>query len=154
MRHLFSPRTHIAGILCVVVVSAAGLAAVAQSVHEAPSGAPSGGRVTSPGEPGQPLSVSGFVSGPDGAPMGGASLYVYQTDHEGYYGVKPASDNRNPRLKLFLRTDTLGRWSFEDDQARFVPERPRAGAHPLRSFGSGPCAIDLRDCLRGGDCLA
>jgi protocatechuate 3,4-dioxygenase beta subunit len=113
MRHLFSPRTHIAGILCVVVVSAAGLAAVAQSVHEAPSGAPSGGRVAPPGEPGQPLSVSGVVVGPDGAPIGGASLYVYQTDHEGYYGVKPASDNRNPRLKLFLRTDTLGRWSFE-----------------------------------------
>ena len=43
----------------------------------------------------------------------GASLYVYQTDHEGYYGVKPASDNRNPRLKVFLRSDALGVWSFD-----------------------------------------
>jgi len=26
--------------------------------------------------------------------------------------VKPASDNRNPRLKLFLRSDAKGAWSF------------------------------------------
>ena len=45
--------------------------------------------------------------------MAGASLYVYQTDHEGYYGVKPASDNRNPRLKLFLRSDARGAWAFD-----------------------------------------
>ena len=45
--------------------------------------------------------------------MTGASLYVYQTNHEGYYGVKPESDNRNPRLKLFLRTDASGAWSFD-----------------------------------------
>ena len=85
----------------------------AQSVHEAPAGAPSRGRVSPPGEPGQTLTVSGIVVGPDGAPVAGASLYVYQTDHEGYYGVKPASDNRNPRLKLFLRSDARGGWSFD-----------------------------------------
>ena len=54
-----------------------------------------------------------MVVAPDGSPIGGASLYVYQTDHEGYYGVKPASDNRNPRLKLFLRSDAQGRWAFD-----------------------------------------
>ena len=85
----------------------------AQSVHEAPANAPAAGRVTPAGEPGQPLSVSGVVIGPDGAPVSNASLYIYQTDHEGYYGVKPASDNRNPRLKLFLRSDARGAWSFE-----------------------------------------
>ena len=26
--------------------------------------------------------------------------------------MKPASDNRNPRLKVFLRSDAKGRWSF------------------------------------------
>jgi protocatechuate 3,4-dioxygenase beta subunit len=85
----------------------------AQAVHEAPAVAPSRGTVAPKGEPGQPLHVSGVVVGPDGSPIGGASLYVYQTDHEGYYGVKPASDNRNPRLKLFLRSDAQGRWAFE-----------------------------------------
>jgi protocatechuate 3,4-dioxygenase beta subunit len=64
-------------------------------------------------EPGERLTVSGLVLGPSGAPIAGASLYVYQTDREGYYGVKPASDNRNPRLKLFLRSAADGAWSFE-----------------------------------------
>jgi protocatechuate 3,4-dioxygenase beta subunit len=27
--------------------------------------------------------------------------------------VKPVSDNRNPRLKLFLRSDARGAWSFD-----------------------------------------
>ena len=96
-----------------LLIALAATPALAQSVHEAPPAAPSTGRVVPPGEPGQPLRVSGLVVGPDGAPIGGASLYVYQTDHEGYYSVKPASDNRNPRLKLFLRSDAKGAWAFE-----------------------------------------
>lgn len=85
----------------------------AQAVHEAPASAPSTGRVTPAGEPGVPLHVSGVVVGPFGAPVRGASVYAYQTDHEGYYGVKPASDSRDPRLKVLLRTDPDGAWSFE-----------------------------------------
>jgi protocatechuate 3,4-dioxygenase beta subunit len=98
-------------LLTISIVLATTLAG--QSVHEAPSGAPSAGTLTAQSEPGTPLHVSGVVVTADGAPVGGVSLYVYQTDHEGYYGVKPASDNRNPRLKLFLRTDQQGRWSFD-----------------------------------------
>jgi protocatechuate 3,4-dioxygenase beta subunit len=94
-------------------VALAAIAPAAQSVHEAPASAPSTGRLAPQGEPGQRLQVSGDVVGPDAAPISGASLYIYQTDHEGYYGVKPASDNRNPRLKLFLRSDAKGSWSFE-----------------------------------------
>ena len=100
-------------LFCLVVVLILGpLPAGAQSVHEAPATAPSTGRVAPANEPGQALTVSGVVVGPDGTPIAGASLYVYQTDREGYYGVKPASDNRNPRLKLFLRSDGRGAWSF------------------------------------------
>ena len=111
--------TTVSRSLCVSIAAASFAAAVstvdvaAQSVHEAPANAPASGRVAPAGEPGQPLSVSGVVVGLDGAPVANASLYVYQTDHEGYYGVKPASDNRNPRLKLFLRSDARGAWSFE-----------------------------------------
>jgi protocatechuate 3,4-dioxygenase beta subunit len=94
-------------------VSLAAVTLAGQSVHEAPAGAPSTGRVAPAGELGQPLTVSGVVVGPDDAPIAGASLYVYQTDHEGYYGVKPASDSRNPRLKLYLRSDATGAWSFD-----------------------------------------
>jgi protocatechuate 3,4-dioxygenase beta subunit len=100
-------------IVAVVVALAIGsLSLAAQTVHEAPAGAPSTGRLAPEGEPGQALTISGVVVATDGSPVSGASLYVYQTDHEGYYGVKPASDNRNPRLKLFLRSDARGAWSF------------------------------------------
>jgi protocatechuate 3,4-dioxygenase beta subunit len=88
-------------------------AASAQSVHMAPATASSSGRLAPAGEPGQPLTVSGVVVDAKGAPVANASLYVYQTDREGYYGVKPASDSGNPRLKLFLRSDAKGAWSFE-----------------------------------------
>lgn len=89
------------------------VAASPQAVHEAPVDAPSTGAVVPAGEPGEALHVSGVVMTSDGAPIPGASLYVYQTDREGYYGVKPESDNQRPRLKLFLRTDAEGRWAFE-----------------------------------------
>ena len=89
------------------------VSAGAQSSRLAPQGAPSSGRLTPATEPGPPLSVSGVVVDPEGKPVAGASLYAFQTDVEGYYGVKPASDNRNPRLKILLRTDAQGRWSFD-----------------------------------------
>jgi protocatechuate 3,4-dioxygenase beta subunit len=102
-----APAIVLAGVL-----SFGGAPLTAQSVHEAPVTAPATARVAPANEPGVPLTVSGVVVGADGTPVSGASLYVYQTDHEGYYGVKPASDNRNPRLKAFLRTDARGSWSF------------------------------------------
>ena len=111
-----------------VVVATGGVGASAQAVHEAPATAPSTGRVAPQREPGQPLLVSGVVVGADGAPIAGASLYVYQTDHEGYYGVKPASDNRNPRLKLFLRSDAKGGWSFDTVKPGSYPSS-RVPAH-------------------------
>ena len=96
-----------------LALSLAAVTLAAQAVHEAPANAASSGRLAPAAEPGDPLTVSGTVHGPDGAAIAGASLYVYQTDREGYYGVKPASDNRNPRLKLYLRSDAKGAWSFQ-----------------------------------------
>ena len=89
------------------------VALAGQQVQEAPAAALSTARLTQAGEPGQPLTVSGTVVGVAGKPIPGASLYVYQTDAEGYYGIKPASDSRNPRLKTFLRSAADGSWSFE-----------------------------------------
>jgi len=85
----------------------------AQSVQEAPAGAPATGQMAPSGEPGEALHVTGAVVDANGKPIAGASLYIYQTDHEGYYGVKPASDSRNPRLKLLLRSGPDGAWSFD-----------------------------------------
>jgi protocatechuate 3,4-dioxygenase beta subunit len=106
-------RSRARAVTVIAFLTACSVSAAMQSIHEAPATAPSNGRVAPEGEPGDRLRVSGVVVGTDGAPIPGASLYVYQTDREGYYGVKPASDNRNPRLKLFLRSDEKGAWSFD-----------------------------------------
>jgi protocatechuate 3,4-dioxygenase beta subunit len=85
----------------------------AQSPRVAPADAPSRGQLAPAREPGTRLTVSGVVVDATGAPVAAASIYAYQTDAEGYYGVKPESDNQRPRLKLFLRSDASGAWSFE-----------------------------------------
>jgi protocatechuate 3,4-dioxygenase beta subunit len=110
MRLPVTVRPSVVALVAALAIGSVSVAA--QSVHEAPAGAPSTGRLAPDGEPGQALTISGVVVAADGSPVSDASLYVYQTDHEGYYGVKPASDNRNPRLKLFLRSDARGAWSF------------------------------------------
>src|SRR5687768_11840295 len=98
-------------LLLAILMLSAGL--TAQSVREVPANAQSTGRLAPPNEPGDRLGVSGVVVDTGGSPVAGASLYIYQTDREGYYGVKPASDSNNPRLKLFLRSDAKGAWSFD-----------------------------------------
>ena len=99
--------------LVVFAFVATSISLYAQAPHEAPAGAPSTGVLAPPAEPGTRLQVSGVVVSPTGQPIADASIYAYQTDAEGYYGVKPASDNRNPRLKLYLRSDAKGAWSFD-----------------------------------------
>ena len=126
MCHLVPLTCTVLRIAFVTVLAVTG--ASAQAIHEAPARASSTGRVAPEGEPGIPMRVSGVVVGPAGAPVSGASLYVYQTDHEGYYGIKPASDSRNPRLKAFLRTDGQGAWSFQTVKPGSYPDS-RAPAH-------------------------
>lgn len=122
-------RKHLPVLLGVLtLLPLAAIPLTAQSTHEAPRNAPSTGRLTPVGEPGQALSVSGVVVDPEGKPVAGASLYAFQTDAEGYYGVKPVSDNRNPRLKILLRTDGQGRWAFETIRPGSYPNS-RAPGH-------------------------
>lgn len=97
----------------VMVWMVGGTATSGQSARQAPADAPSAGRLSPTGEKGTALKVTGVVVDTSGAPVPSASIYAYQTDAEGYYGVKPASDNRNPRLKIFLRSDAKGAWSFD-----------------------------------------
>jgi len=63
-------------------------------------------------EPGERLIVTGQVFGPDGkTPLAGASVYVYHTDAKGLY-TPETNDNRNPRLRGYMRTDAQGRYEF------------------------------------------
>lgn len=68
--------------------------------------------LTSQQEPGEPLVVSGTICAQDGkSPAAGLRIYVYQTDADGYYN-RPVNDNRNPRIKGWMRTGADGRYEF------------------------------------------
>jgi len=88
------------------------LAFVFQAPQVAEKNAPSKVTVTSKGEPGEQLIVSGKVFGKDGrTPLAGASVYVYHTDAKGLY-TPGTNDNRNPRLRGYMRTDEQGRYEY------------------------------------------
>jgi protocatechuate 3,4-dioxygenase, beta subunit len=63
-------------------------------------------------EPGERLVVTGKVTGEDGKPLAGVSIYVYHTDLRGYYSSATNDDNRNPRLRGYMRTDAQGSYEF------------------------------------------
>jgi protocatechuate 3,4-dioxygenase beta subunit len=78
------------------------------------------------GEPGVSLVVEGRVLSADGSPARGVDVYVYHTDARGYYSPD-GRDERNPRLRGWLRTD---------DQGRYQVRTIRPGPYPT----SGPPA--------------
>ncbi len=79
-------------------------------------------------EPGERLIVAGQVFGPDGkTPLAGASVYVYHTDAKGLY-TPETNDNRNPRLRGYMRTDAQGRYEFSTIKPAPYPSN-RAPAH-------------------------
>jgi protocatechuate 3,4-dioxygenase beta subunit len=68
------------------------------------------------------------VFGTDGVtPIRGASVYVYHTDVNGYY-TPGTNDNRNPRLRGYLRTDAQGRYEFSTIRPASYPNS-RIPAH-------------------------
>lgn len=87
---------------------------------------PSSITVPPAGEPGVALVVEGRVLTAGGAPAKGVDVYVYHTDARGYYSPE-GRDERNPRLRGWLRTD---------DQGRYQVRTIRPGPYP----NSGPPA--------------
>lgn len=63
-------------------------------------------------EPGERLIVAGKVTGADDKPLSGASVYVFHTDAKGVYTPGPENDNRNSRLRGYMRTDAQGRYEY------------------------------------------
>ena len=83
-----------------------------QAPRVAPTDAPARTTITTKSEPGEPLVVKGTVFGPDGKQrVGGASVYVYHTDAKGLY-TPVNNDNRNSRLRGYMRTDAQGQYEF------------------------------------------
>jgi protocatechuate 3,4-dioxygenase beta subunit len=89
------------------------LAVCAQAPTVAEKNAPSKITITTKTEPGERLTVTGVVYAADGrTPLANASVYVYHTDATGRYTPGPKDDNRNPRLRGYLRTDAQGRYEY------------------------------------------
>jgi protocatechuate 3,4-dioxygenase beta subunit len=84
----------------------------AQAPQVAEKDAPSKVTIVAKEEPGERLVVTGQVFGADGkTPLAGASVYVYHTDAKGLY-TPETNDNRNPRLRGYMRTDAQGRYEY------------------------------------------
>jgi protocatechuate 3,4-dioxygenase, beta subunit len=100
----------------------------AQAPTIAGNDAPSKITIAAKQEPGARLIVAGRVFRPDGVtPLAAASLYVYHTDVKGYY-TPGANDNRNPRLRGYMRTDAQGRYEFSTIKPGSYPNS-RVPAH-------------------------
>ena len=98
-------------------------------VHEAPANAPARAVITSQGEPGTRLTVSGRVLGKNDRPLAGASIYVYQTDARGEYipGGTGAAGSDRPRLFSYLRSDARGDYSFSTIRPGSYPNSRNPG---------------------------
>jgi protocatechuate 3,4-dioxygenase, beta subunit len=100
----------------------------AQAPQVAEKDAPSKVTIAAKEEPGERLIVTGQVLGPDGkTPLAGASVYVYHTDAKGLY-TPETNDNRNPRLRGYMRTDAQGRYEFSTIKPAPYPNN-RIAAH-------------------------
>jgi protocatechuate 3,4-dioxygenase beta subunit len=78
--------------------------------------------ITNASEPGEPLIVSGVVYRSDGVtPAAGAVLYVYHTDARGYYHA-PELRDATPRLRGWMKTDSLGRYQFRTIRPASYPQ--------------------------------
>lgn len=102
--------------------------AASQAPTLAEKNAPAKIAIVNQGEPGERLVVAGRVFAADGVtPLAGASVYVYHTDVNGYY-TPGTNDNRNPRLRGYLRTDAQGRYEFSTIRPGSYPNS-RVPAH-------------------------
>ena len=99
----------LSGLLMICLLS---FTVCAQAPQVAEKNAPSKITIATKEEPGERLIVTGQVFGPDGkTPLTGASVYVYHTDVKGVY-TPGTNDNRNSRLRGYMRTDSQGRYEY------------------------------------------
>jgi len=70
---------------------------------------------------GTPCLVSGQVTGPDGEPLAGATVDVWQTNEEGFYDVQQPGIQPPGNLRGLFTTDEQGRYWFRSVVPRFYP---------------------------------
>jgi catechol 1,2-dioxygenase len=70
---------------------------------------------------GTPCLVSGQVTGPDGEPLAGASVDVWQTNEEGFYDVQQPGIQPPGNLRGLFTADAEGRFRFRSVVPRYYP---------------------------------
>jgi protocatechuate 3,4-dioxygenase beta subunit len=70
---------------------------------------------------GTPCLVSGRVTGPDGEPLAGASVDVWQTNEDGFYDVQQPDIQPPGNLRGLFTADEQGRFWFRSVVPRFYP---------------------------------
>lgn len=70
---------------------------------------------------GTPCLVSGRVTGPDGEPLAGASVDVWQTNEDGFYDVQQPEVQPPGNLRGMFTADADGRFWFRSVVPRFYP---------------------------------
>jgi protocatechuate 3,4-dioxygenase beta subunit len=70
---------------------------------------------------GTPCLVSGRVTGPEGEPLAGASVDVWQTNEDGFYDVQQPDIQPPGNLRGLFTTDEQGRFWFRSVVPRFYP---------------------------------
>ena len=93
--------------------------------------------VAGPEEPGQHMVVEGRVLASDGeTPVAGATVFVFQTDDEGYYSPGGMEES-DARLCGLMLTDESGRYRFTSVKpAHYATGGPPAHVH-YRVWGPG-----------------
>src|SRR4051812_43088590 len=70
---------------------------------------------------GTPCLVSGQVTGPDGEPLAGASVDVWQTNEDGFYDVQQPGIQPEGNLRGMFAADEHGRFWFRSVVPRYYP---------------------------------
>jgi protocatechuate 3,4-dioxygenase beta subunit len=70
---------------------------------------------------GTPCLVSGRVTGPDGEPLAGATVDVWQTNEDGFYDVQQPGIQPPGNLRGLFTADGQGRFWFRSVVPRFYP---------------------------------
>ena len=106
-------------------------------------------RVAAVDEPGERMVVAGTVYDSDGKrALAGHTVFVFQTDAEGYYSVG-GMDESDARLCGLMLTDAAGRYRFETIKPAHYATGGPHGAHPLPCLGSRHPAPERDTQLRG-----
>jgi catechol 1,2-dioxygenase len=70
---------------------------------------------------GTPCLVSGQVTGPDGEPLAGASVDVWQANEDGFYDVQQPGVQPERNLRGLFTTDDEGRFWFRSIVPKYYP---------------------------------